>query len=110
MRCWKRAKTSCSVMANSRNSAPAESEDAVQAAVASALSGGMDSMVLLDALAHAALAHPLRVSAVHVHHGISQNADSWARFCAEQCALRNIALTVHRLRLERTRRSLEAAA
>jgi len=75
-----------------------------------ALSGGMDSMVLLDALADASAAHSLRVSAIHVHHGISQNADRWARFCAEQCAARGIALVVQAVALDRARQSLEAAA
>lgn len=43
------------------------------------LSGGIDSVVLLHALA------TLRregLSALHVHHGISANADRWASFCA----------------------------
>jgi tRNA(Ile)-lysidine synthase len=81
------------------------------ARVAVALSGGVDSMVLLDVLTPFVVSHPLLLSAVHVHHGLSSNADRWAQFCAEQCALRNIALTVHRLRLERAPgQSLEALA
>ncbi len=81
------------------------------ARVALGLSGGIDSMVLLDALTQRVASHPLLLSAVHVHHGLSPNADRWAQFCAEQCALRNVALTVHRLRLERGRgQSLEALA
>jgi tRNA(Ile)-lysidine synthase len=81
------------------------------ARVAVALSGGVDSMVLLDALTPMVASHPLLLSAVHVHHGLSPNADRWAHFCAEQCALRNIPLTVHRLRLERgPGQSIEALA
>jgi tRNA(Ile)-lysidine synthase len=81
------------------------------ARVALALSGGIDSMVLLDALTPFVASHPLLLSAIHVHHGLSPNADRWAHFCAEQCALRNIPLTVHRLRLERgPGQSIEALA
>jgi len=51
-----------------------------------ALSGGRDSVVLLHALsALAASGVPLAVSALHVHHGISANADAWAAFCAAFC-------------------------
>jgi len=92
-------------------------EDALDAYVASdarvavALSGGIDSMVLLDALVHVSLDHSLQLSAIHVHHGLSPNADQWARFCAEQCASRAVPLTVHRLHLTRkSGQSLEALA
>ncbi len=84
---------------------------APNARVAVALSGGLDSMVLLDALMPFIESHPLSLSAIHVHHGLSPNADRWASFCAEQCASRDIALKVHRLRLERrSGRSIEALA
>ncbi len=68
-------------------------------------------MVLLDALAHIAKDRPLELSAVHVHHGLSANADDWARFCAERCASLGIPLTVHRVRIARAPgKSLEALA
>src|ERR1035437_10227668 len=52
-----------------------------------ALSGGRDSVVLLHALSRltAAGRFPISLSAVHVHHGISPNAERWAAFCAELC-------------------------
>src|SRR5450432_1761047 len=81
------------------------------ARVAVALSGGIDSMVLLDALTPFVAAHPIALSAIHVHHGLSPHADAWAKFCAEQCAAREVPLTVHRLQLERkSGDSLEAVA
>ena len=84
---------------------------ASDARVAVAVSGGIDSMVLLDAMVRVAADRSLQLSAVHVHHGLSPNADMWARFCAEQCASRAVALTVHRLRLGRkSGQSLEAVA
>ncbi|MBL8517718.1 MAG: tRNA lysidine(34) synthetase TilS [Betaproteobacteria bacterium] len=71
-----------------------------------ALSGGLDSIVLLDAVAN------IRddVFAIHVHHGLSPNADAWAAFCQEMCAGRGISLQVHRVSVERRGRGLEAAA
>ena len=50
-------------------------------AIAVALSGGLDSMVLLR-LAHAyARARGLTLFAFHVHHGLSPNADAWRAHC-----------------------------
>jgi len=80
--------------------------------VAVALSGGRDSMVLLDALAQCAAADAsLTLQAVHVHHGLSPNADAWTDFCRVQCAKRGVPLTVHRIELARkSGASLEATA
>jgi tRNA(Ile)-lysidine synthase len=79
--------------------------------VAIALSGGIDSIVLLDAAKLLAASHWIVLSAIHVHHGLSPNADRWAEFCAAQCTARSVPLTLRRLRLERQRgRSLEAEA
>ena len=81
------------------------------ARVAVALSGGLDSMVLLDAMARFAARHPFVLSAIHVHHGLSPNADRWESFCAEQCAARKLRIVLHRVELRRERgRSLEALA
>jgi tRNA(Ile)-lysidine synthase len=81
------------------------------ARVAVALSGGVDSMVLLDAMAACANERSIAFSAIHVNHGISPNAERWADFCAAQCASRKVPLATFRLRLERRRgQSLEALA
>jgi tRNA(Ile)-lysidine synthase len=58
------------------------------------LSGGVDSVVLLHALAQ----EGLDLGAVHVHHGLSPNADEWARFCRRLCARLRVRLTVRRVR------------
>jgi tRNA(Ile)-lysidine synthase len=51
------------------------------------------------------------LSALHVHHGLSRNADSWAEFCVAHCRARGIALTVERVAVERDGgRGIEAAA
>jgi tRNA(Ile)-lysidine synthase len=79
--------------------------------VAVALSGGMDSMVLLDAMTRLAERHYIALSAVHVDHGISPNAGRWAQFCAAQCAQRGLPFALHRVKVLRERgRSIEALA
>lgn len=65
--------------------------------VAIALSGGLDSMVLLDVLGVLAPTQGFRLSALHVHHGLSPNADEWSRFCERECASRGISLRVERV-------------
>ena len=66
------------------------------------LSGGMDSVVLLELLARLSAALGLRLSAIHVHHGISQNADRWAQFCESLCETRSIPLTIARVQVDRS--------
>src|SRR5262249_12566781 len=83
----------------------------MHARVVVALSGGRDSIALLDALARLAARFRIALSAMHVHHGLSINADTWAKFCADECAKRDVPLVVHRARIERRGgTSLEAAA
>lgn len=62
-----------------------------------ALSGGLDSVVLLHLLAEARLSIPFQLHAMHVHHGLSANADSWADFCVAQCHKLNVPLQVVRV-------------
>ena len=77
------------------------------ASVAVGLSGGMDSVALLDALAGAGLEGGA-LSACHVHHGVSANADEWARFCGEVCAARSVPLSVFRAKAAGRRPTEEA--
>lgn len=75
------------------------------------LSGGVDSVVLLHILFRLAPRHDWRLSALHVHHGISPNADNWAAFCTELCAELNIPLTVEHVDIAPLRaHGIEAAA
>jgi tRNA(Ile)-lysidine synthase len=62
------------------------------------LSGGCDSVVLLHILSQLSFAHP--VSAVHVHHGLSPNADCWASFCRDYCARLEIPLLIQEVDVE----------
>jgi len=80
-------------------------------AIAIGLSGGRDSMALLDALAAAVPRHSFSLFAVHVHHGLSPNADEWAEFCAVECERRAVPLSVHRVQLDDAKAiGVEAAA
>ncbi|HYY60003.1 MAG TPA: tRNA lysidine(34) synthetase TilS, partial [Burkholderiales bacterium] len=51
-----------------------------------------------------------RVFAVHVHHGLSPNADSWTRFCKKLCSEWRVPLTVRRVKVQKRGKGLEAAA
>lgn len=75
-----------------------------------ALSGGVDSVVLLHALRAPAARHGLVLSALHVNHGISANARTWESFCRVLCLRLGVPLTVRRVKVQRHGRGLEAAA
>lgn len=79
--------------------------------VAVALSGGMDSIVLLDALQALAPRFALGLSALHVDHQLSPHAGRWAEFCAAACAARGVPLKIARVDVaRRAGQSLEATA
>ena len=58
--------------------------------VAVGLSGGVDSVALLDSLQQCARPLRFRLSALHVNHQLSPNADRWAAFCRDLCRVRGI--------------------
>ena len=66
-----------------------------------ALSGGLDSCVLLHLLAEANKTVPFKLHAMHVHHGLSPNADDWAKFCTAQCQQLSIPLEIVRLNIDK---------
>ena len=73
------------------------------------LSGGCDSVVLLHLCA--SLGRTGRLSALHVHHGLSPQADAWAAFCADYCTHLGIPLQVRRVAVDRASGfGIEAAA
>ncbi len=73
------------------------------------LSGGCDSLVLLHLLASLGLGQ--RLSAIHVHHGLSPNADAWADFCTDFCARLDISLDVQSVTVNlKSGQGIEAAA
>ena len=67
-------------MASSRKSQPSPK---FGQRIAVALSGGLDSVVLLDTVCKSALAnkYPSEIWAFHIHHGLQKAADEWFVFC-----------------------------
>ena len=65
------------------------------------LSGGVDSVVLLDILAECAPRHAWRLSALHVNHQLSPHASAWARFCRQFCRERGVPLRVVKVTVPR---------
>ena len=74
-----------------------------------ALSGGLDSVVLLDLLLRIARRLRFKLSAIHVNHQLSPNAARWAAFCRDLCRSRGVPLRVARVTVPRGD-SVEAAA
>jgi tRNA(Ile)-lysidine synthase len=75
------------------------------------LSGGLDSVSLLSVLVDLAPKLGYFLSCVHVHHGLSKNADDWAHFCAVLCDSKQVPLETVRVDLGRWRGlGIEAAA
>ncbi len=76
------------------------------------LSGGIDSVALLDVVLRDAAALEASVAAVHVHHGISRHADEWVMFCRDLCRRRRVPLRVERVDIGpwRDQHGVEAAA
>jgi len=65
-----------------------------------AYSGGVDSEVLAYGLSEYAKQRPdLRYQLIYVHHGLSPNADAWAKHCQERAALYGLPVTVERVAL-----------
>src|SRR3990167_8255920 len=58
-----------------------------------ALSGGLDSCVLLHLLQELRSRFPIQLHAIHVHHGLHPHAHDWARFCASLCHAYDIPYT-----------------
>ncbi len=65
----------------------------------------MDSVALLHALRR----HP-GLLAVHVHHGLSPNADAWAAFCRKLCRRLAVPFSVRKVKVRKRGKGLEAAA
>ncbi|GAB1065892.1 MAG: tRNA lysidine(34) synthetase TilS [Shewanella algae] len=77
-------------------------------------SGGMDSELLAYTLARFRETHPktpYQVSLVHVHHGLSRNADAWAAHCRQRAEHYGLNFVLRKVQLELgSRVSIEAEA
>ena len=59
-----------------------------------AFSGGLDSRVLLELLFRLKPVLKYELHAMHVHHGLSPNADQWVAFCAETCRALDVPIEI----------------
>lgn len=72
------------------------------------LSGGLDSTVLLHYLA----SNPQftgRLGAIHVHHGLSPNADAWLAHCQQLCKNFGVSFSAHQIKIDQ-RANIEEVA
>lgn len=75
-----------------------------------ALSGGVDSVVLLDLMRAASAQLGLVVQCLHVNHGLSPNADNWESFCREHCRLLGVRFQAVRVQVAGGGSNVEAQA
>jgi len=113
-------------MASSRTPLPADPIEAIRERVAEVLgragvlpgqrlllglSGGLDSTVLLHALAPLRGRFSFALLAHHVHHGLSPNADAWAAHCEAMCEILDVPMRVARVQVApEAGEGIEAAA
>jgi tRNA(Ile)-lysidine synthase len=79
-------------------------------AVAVALSGGLDSMVLLHLAHQAATTAGVPLFAFHVHHGLSPNADRWRAHCEQAAFALGLAFDQRAVTVGKGKSGVEAAA
>ncbi|SDN83389.1 tRNA(Ile)-lysidine synthase [Halomonas shengliensis] len=65
-----------------------------------ALSGGLDSCLLLTLAAAATRRHPRPLRALHVHHGLQEAADGFEGHCRALCEGLGVGLDVERVRVD----------
>lgn len=78
--------------------------------IAVAFSGGVDSTVLLNALAIARETQPFELRALHVNHGLHPQSQQWSDFCAQVCGALQIRFDSGRVDVATDAGSIESAA
>ena len=69
-----------------------------------AFSGGLDSTALLSLLAKLRENRPhFQLRAIHIHHGLSANADHWAQHCTQLCAHLDIPLIIEKVNVDKSK-------
>lgn len=83
-----------------------------------ALSGGLDSIALLrlcvpflrQRMRYDESVSDARIAVLHVHHGLSPNADKWAAFCAEAANAHGLEFYLEKVEVVPQGQGIEAAA
>ena len=75
-----------------------------------AFSGGLDSTVLLHAVTRLKDKKFGRITAVHVHHGLSKNAGAWAEFCQDTAKKFGAEFVLRKVKVVSSGEGIEAAA
>lgn len=78
-----------------------------------ALSGGVDSVVMLHACVALAkqASSSFTLNAIHIHHGLSPNADQWLLFCQQLCEQYQVGFQYKKVKVQaQARKSLEELA
>ena len=66
-----------------------------------AFSGGLDSTALLSLVKKLIEKRPhLSLRAIHIHHGLSPNADTWTAHCQQLCKQFEIPLIIEKVKVE----------
>ena len=71
----------------------------LDAPIAIAYSGGLDSSVLLHLAARYCQCRSVPLRAFHIHHGLSPNADAWLNHCEQQAAALGVQFDAVRVQL-----------
>ena len=71
-------------------------------------SGGLDSAVLLHLLSEAL--PPERITAVHIHHGLSANAGDWQQHAKQVCQGLGVRLIAESVSIDASGAGIESAA
>lgn len=77
-----------------------------------ALSGGLDSMVLLHLIKKIKdqFLPNLNLKAIHIHHGLSKNADKWQQHCQYYCEQWQIPYLSIKVVIDKKQKNIEAQA
>lgn len=75
-----------------------------------ALSGGLDSLALLYFCLPYLKRHTQHVHAIHIHHGLSPNADVWSEFCQDVCQQLGVDCHVEKVVVAKKGKGVEAEA
>ena len=84
--------------------------DATNLKILLAVSGGIDSICLLDSLYLLQKNHNITISVAHIHHGLQKNADQWLAFVKQQADARNIPFYSKHLNLKNISSNVEGQA